>query len=224
MDILYRGKVQGFCLVTSDSDFTRLAVRLREENMFVLGMGESKTPQALTRACNRFIHLNLVAEQNKASGVSDADVAEETNVTTLREIKEFIYALLSENGGQVDLAQIGNRLNDRFSDFDVRNYGYTKLSTMVGEECRELCVLKESNQQLVSRKNTLSKEELEKEIERLIRKSGGTIDNLSTLNDELHKKYKHLDLKQFGYSRISSFLRSMKTVKVTENTVSLKKE
>ena len=81
MDILYRGKVQGFCLVTSDSDFTRLAVRLREENMFVLGMGESKTPQALTRACNRFIHLNLVAEQNKASGVSDADVAEETNVT-----------------------------------------------------------------------------------------------------------------------------------------------
>lgn len=224
MDILYRGKVQGFCLVTSDSDFTRLAVRLREENMFVLGMGESKTPQALTRACNRFIHLNLVAEQNKASGVSDADVAEETNVTSLREIKEFIYALLSENGGQVDLAQIGNRLNDRFSDFDVRNYGYTKLSTMVGEECRELCVLKESNQQLVSRKNTLSKEELEKEIERLIRKSGGTIDNLSTLNDELHKKYKHLDLKQFGYSRISSFLRSMKTVKVTENTVSLKKE
>ena len=224
MDILYRGKVQGFCLVTSDSDFTRLAVRLREENMFVLGMGESKTPQALTRACNRFIHLNLVAAQNKASGVSDADVSEETNVTTLREIKEFIYALLSENGGQVDLAQIGNRLNDRFSDFDVRNYGYTKLSTMVGEECRELCVLKESNQQLVSRKNTLSKEELEKEIERLIRKSGGTIDNLSTLNDELHKKYKHLDLKQFGYSRISSFLRSMKTVKVTENTVSLKKE
>ena len=224
MDILYRGKVQGFCLVTSDSDFTRLAVRLREENMFVLGMGESKTPQALTRACNRFIHLNLVAEQNKASGVSDADVSEETNVTTLREIKEFIYALLSENGGQVHLAQIGNRLNDRFSDFDVRNYGYTKLSTMVGEECRELCVLKESNQQLVSRKNTLSKEELEKEIERLIRKSGGTIDNLSTLNDELHKKYKHLDLKQFGYSRISSFLRSMKTVKVTENTVSLKKE
>ena len=224
MDILYRGKVQGFCLVTSDSDFTRRAVRLREENMFVLGMGESKTPQALTRACNRFIHLNLVAEQNKASGVSDADVSEETNVTTLREIKEFIYALLSENGGQVDLAQIGNRLNDRFSDFDVRNYGYTKLSTMVGEECRELCVLKESNQQLVSRKNTLSKEELEKEIERLIRKSGGTIDNLSTLNDELHKKYKHLDLKQFGYSRISSFLRSMKTVKVTENTVSLKKE
>lgn len=224
MDILYRGKVQGFCLVTSDSDFTRLAMRLREENMFVLGMGESKTPQALTRACNRFIHLNLVAEQNKAAGVHDNDNSEETNVTSLKEIKQFIYTLLSENGGQVDLGQIGNRLNDRFSDFDVRNYGYTKLSTMVGEECKELCLLKENNKQLVSRKNTLSKEELEKEIERIIRKNGGTIDNLSTLNDELHKKYKHLDFKQFGYSRISSFLRSMKTVRVTANSVALKKE
>lgn len=224
MDILYRGKVQGFCLVTSDSDFTRLAVRLREENMFVLGMGESKTPQALTRACNRFIHLNLVAEQNKSSGVSDADVAEETNVTTLKEIRQFIFALLNESGGQVDLGQLGNRLNDRFSDFDVRNYGYTKLSTMVGEECKELCLLKQNNKQLVSRKNTLSKEELEREIEHIIRKNGGTIDNLSALNDELHKKYKHLDFKQFGYSRISSFLRSMNTVRVTANTVSLKKE
>ena len=224
MDILYRGKVQGFCLVTSDSDFTRLAVRLREENMFVLGMGESKTPQALTRACNRFIHLNLVAEQNKSSGVSDADAAQETNATTLTEIRQFIFALLNESGGQVDLGQLGNRLNDRFSDFDVRNYGYTKLSTMVGEECKELCLLKQNNKQLVSRKNTLSKEELEREIEHIIRKNGGTIDNLSALNDELHKKYKHLDFKQFGYSRISSFLRSMNTVRVTANTVSLKKE
>ena len=224
MDILYRGKVQGFCLVTSDSDFTRLAVRLREENMFVLGMGESKTPQALTRACNRFIHLNLVAEQNKSSGVSDADAAEETNGTTLKVIRQFIFALLNESGGQVDLGQLGNRLNDRFSDFDVRNYGYTKLSTMVGEECKELCLLKQNNKQLVSRKNTLSKEELEREIEHIIRKNGGTIDNLSALNDELHKKYKHLDFKQFGYSRISSFLRSMNTVRVTANTVSLKKE
>lgn len=224
MDILFRGKVQGFCLVTSDSDFTRLAVRLREENMFVLGMGESKTPQALTRACNRFIHLNLVTEHNKPTCSAEAEAAEEENVTSLQEIRQFIFALLNENGGQVDLGQIGNRLNDRYSDFDVRNYGYTKLSTMVGEECKELCLLKQNNKQLVSRKNTLSKEELEREIEQIIRRNGGTIDNLSTLNDELHKKYKLLDYKQFGYSRISSFLRSMKTVKVTANTVSLKKE
>lgn len=62
MDLLYQNKVDGFCLVTSDSDFTRLAMRLREEKKFVLGMGESKTPLALTRACNKFVHLDLIGE------------------------------------------------------------------------------------------------------------------------------------------------------------------
>lgn len=65
MDLLYQNKVDGFCLVTSDSDFTRLAMRLREEKKYVLGMGESKTPLALTRACNKFVHLNLINDAGK---------------------------------------------------------------------------------------------------------------------------------------------------------------
>ena len=224
MDILYKNKVQGFCLVTSDSDFTRLAMRLREENMFVLGMGESKTPLALTRACNKFIHLNLVAEQNKAlEGYENLEGTEEQNVTSIQEVRQAILALINENDGkQVDLARIGNRLNDKFSDFDVRNYGYTKLSTMVAQELPDLSVKKVNNQHYVERRSTLTKTELEREIYNLIEKSGGVIDNLSTLNDELHKKYKQLDFKQFGFSRISSFLRSMKSVTVHENQVTLK--
>ncbi len=224
MDILYKNKVQGFCLVTSDSDFTRLAMRLREENMFVLGMGESKTPLALTRACNKFIHLNLVAEQNKAlEGNENLEGTEEQNVTSIQEVRQTILALINENDGkQVDLARIGNRLNDKFSDFDVRNYGYTKLSTMVAQELPDLSVKKVNNQHYVERRSTLTKTELEREIYNLIEKSGGVIDNLSTLNDELHKKYKQLDFKQFGFSRISSFLRSMKSVTVHENQVTLK--
>lgn len=224
MDILYKNKIQGFCLVTSDSDFTRLAMRLREENMFVLGMGESKTPLALTRACNRFIHLNLVAEQNKAA-VADLDVigGEEQNVTPISEVRQAILSVINENGGkQVDLARVGNRLNDKFSDFDARNYGYSKLSTMVAEEIPELRVFKKNNLYYVERCSSLTKEELEGEICRMIEKCGGTVDNLSTLNDELHKKYKQLDFKQFGFSRISSFLRSMKSVEVRENKVTLK--
>ena len=225
MDILYKNKIQGFCLVTSDSDFTRLAMRLREENMFVLGMGESKTPLALTRACNRFIHLNLVAEQNKAA-VADLDVigGEEQNVTPISEVRQAILTVINENGGkQVDSARVGNRLNDKFSDFDARNYGYSKLSTMVAEEIPELRVFKKNNLYYVERCSSLTKEELEGEICRMIEKCGGTVDNLSTLNDELHKKYKQLDFKQFGFSRISSFLRSMKSVEVRENKVTLKR-
>ena len=228
MDILFKNKVQGFCLVTSDSDFTRLAMRLREENMFVLGMGESKTPVALTRACNKFIHLNLVAEQNKAleeNELSGPEENDEQNVTPISEVRQAILAVINENGGkQVDLARIGNRLNDKFSDFDVRNYGYSKLSTMVDEEFSDLSVKKSNNQHYVERRSTVSKEELEREICSMIEKSGGIVDNLSTLKDELHKKYKQLDFRQFGYNRISSFLRSMKSVTVHENQVSLKKE
>lgn len=226
MDILYKNKVQGFCLVTSDSDFTRLAMRLREENMFVLGMGESKTPLALTRACNRFIHLNLVAEQNKTVDTDPEEMeGDEQNVTPLSEVRQAILAAINENGGKpVDLARVGNRLNEKFSDFDSRNYGYTKLSTMVSQEIPELQVFKKNNLYYVDRCSSLTKEELEQEICRMIEKSGGVVDNLSTLNDELHKKYKQLDFKQFGYSRISSFLRSMKSVTVRENRVSLKRE
>ena len=245
MDILYKNKVQGFCLVTSDSDFTRLAMRLREENMFVLGMGESKTPVALTRACNKFIHLNLVAEQNleermpaeergsagekrfrtgDGSAAADAEAAEEQNVTSLSEVRQVILALINENGGKhVDLAQLGNRLNDKFTDFDVRNYGYSKLSTMIDQELTDLHVKKISNQYYVERRSTLTKEELEQEICRMIEKNGGMVENLASLNDELHKKYKQLDFKQFGYSRISSFLRSLNSVTVHENEVYLKK-
>lgn len=195
--------------------------------MFVLGMGESKTPVALTRACNKFIHLNLVAEQNKASGdndMLDAEVSDEQNVTPISEVRQVILAAINDNGGkQVDLAQIGNRLNDKFSDFDVRNYGYYKLSTMVDEEMSDVRVRKINNQHYVERITTLAKEELEQEICRMIEKNGGVIDNLATLNDELHKKYKQLDFRQFGYNRISSFLRSLKSVTVHENRVTLKK-
>lgn len=223
MDILYKNKVQGFCLVTSDSDFTRLAMRLREENMFVLGMGESKTPQALTRACNKFIHLNLVAEQNKSTGETE-NSTDDQNVTSISEVRQVILTLINQDDeGIVDLAQIGNRLNEKFSDFDVRNYGYFKLSTFIGEKISDVQVVKIDNQLYAKRQSSLTKEELEREICRMIEKSGGVIDNLSTLNDELHKKYRQLDLKEFGYSRISSFLRSLKTVTVRENKVTLKK-
>jgi uncharacterized LabA/DUF88 family protein len=254
MDILYKNKVQGFCLVTSDSDFTRLAMRLREENMFVLGMGESKTPLALTRACNRFIHLNLVAEQNIEEAIparagssaeergasyekgsrsggyggfgaqADLASADEQNVTSLAEVRQVILALINENGGKhVDLARLGNRLNDKFSDFDVRNYGYSKLSTMIDQELTDLHVKKISSQYYVERRSTLTKEELEREICHMIEKNGGMVENLASLNDELHKKYRQLDFKQFGYSRISSFLRSLESVTVHENEVYLKR-
>ena len=162
MDLLYGNKVDGFCLVTSDSDFTRLAMRLREEQKYVIGMGESKTPVALTRACNKFIHLNLIYEQDKTEEEDKEEVLETEeidNVTSIEEISQTISSLINENGNEpVDLAMIGNRLNEKFSDFDVRNYGYTKLSVFIDEEMDNFILYQEDTNCYVAFKELPSRE------------------------------------------------------------------
>ena len=123
MDLLYQNKVDGFCLVTSDSDFTRLAMRLREEKKYVLGMGESKTPLALTRACNKFVHLNLINDAGKDNShvsTSQTGSGGDDSVTSIENVENAILSLLNEVGGEVDLALVGQRLSDKFPDFDVR--------------------------------------------------------------------------------------------------------
>ena len=225
MDILYSGNVDGFCLITSDSDFTRLAMRLREANMYVIGMGESKTPTALTKACNKFIRLNLISEQALSAAAGDiADASKSNTVTSISEIEDAIIAIVNENennGKPTYMGEIGSRLNSRFTDFDVRNYGYTKLMTFIRDKCPKLEISKENSSYNVSvlEANAVV---LHDKIIKMIEKNGGTIDNLSVIYDYLKKKYPDFDLKDYGYSRISSFLRSMPEIVVKGNAVSLK--
>jgi hypothetical protein len=228
MDILFKDKVDGFCLVTSDSDFTRLAMRLREEKKYVLGMGESKTPVALSRACNKFIHLNLIGDQNKENAAhvrSQETHSEEENITSIRNIESTILGLINESGHKgIDLGGVGSRLSEKYSDFDVRNYGYTKLSVFIEEEMPELMLVKKDSVYQVCKRQTLSRSMIEKEIIFMIEKNGGYVDNLSTINDELKSKHKNLDLRDYGYSRISSFLRSINGLTVTANRVEFDKK
>ena len=127
MDLLYKDKVDGFCLVTSDSDFTRLAMRLREEKKYVLGMGESKAPAALTRSCNKFIYLNLIDDKSQ-----EVDHNELENVTSIEMVKKAVAALFTEEGSRsLDLGYVGQRISEKYTDFDVRNYGYSKLTPFI---------------------------------------------------------------------------------------------
>ena len=238
MDILYSGKVDGFCLVTSDSDFTRLAMRLREENMYVIGMGESKTPMALTKACNKFIHLNLINKQvNDVENASapttirkgSKAVEEEhgSGVTPLPQIEEAIISFINdnENKGKITyLGEIGSRLNDKFTDFDVRNYGYTKLVVFLQDTCPRLYLYKIDSAYAVGLGGHLDRQKLEKEILVFIRDNGGQIENLSMVYEEIHKKHPAFDLKDYGYSRLSSFLRSIRQLSVNGNMVSIKEK
>lgn len=133
MDILYSGDVNGFCLVSSDSDFTRLATRLREAGMQVIGIGERKTPNPFIVACDKFIYIEILKKQtekkveNKGTGESEFDKI------TKKEIS-LIYATiqdLSDDDGWAFLGDVGSLLQKKRPNFDARNYGFDKLTPLI---------------------------------------------------------------------------------------------
>lgn len=228
MDLLYKDKVDGFCLVTSDSDFTRLAIRLREEQKYVLGMGESKTPQALKKACNKFVLLNLVGEAEKEL-TGNAELLSQSldmdNVTSISDVERTIHALFLEQGTQrLDLGYVGNRLAEKLTDFDARNYGYSKLSVFLDEEMKQYRVRKESSHYWLEKADEqVSREEIEQNILAMITRNGGEIDNLAIINEDLKRRYYNFDVSNYGYKTMSKFLRSIHGLEVDANTVCLKK-
>lgn len=138
MDILYSDNVDGFCLVTSDSDFTRLAARLRESGMDVIGMGEKKTPRPFISACNLFKYVDVLAAADKAEVIqaedTKADVEVTSDVANRDAIVKIIANLINENSdedGWLFTGELGNALLKRQPDFDVRNYGFQKLTPFI---------------------------------------------------------------------------------------------
>ena len=130
MDILYAGNVEGFCIVSSDSDFTKLASRLRESGMYVVGMGEKKTPKPFVRSCERFIYLeNLKAPPADGKRQKKSELNEESR-KLLKQIKRIVSEQDDESGW-VSLGKIGTILMKRYPDFDTRNYGHSNLSKLV---------------------------------------------------------------------------------------------
>ncbi|MDZ4794813.1 MAG: NYN domain-containing protein [Bacteroidota bacterium] len=138
MDILYTGRVDGFCVVSSDSDFTRLATRLREAGMKVFGMGEQKTPSAFRAACDKFIYIEIL-EQPEAAGTKSIKLSElrkkekviskaDKNLESL--ITSSINDVADENGWAF-LGELGNLLLKKRPDFDPRNYGFEKLLLLI---------------------------------------------------------------------------------------------
>lgn len=146
MDLLYTRKFDGFCLITSDSDFTGLAMRLREEGLTVLGFGEKKTPEAFRNACHKFVFTEVLRPNTTAEPVSSAPrvggeqkpVPSQTpNEATEPKVefpKQFVLTALeqsSDDAGWAHLATFGNYLTKLQPDFDSRLYGYKKLSDLV---------------------------------------------------------------------------------------------
>ena len=134
MDILYSGKVTGFCLVSSDSDFTRLATRLREAGMQVIGIGEKKTPNPFIVACDKFIYIEILKGQSeKKDDTSINSKRNNVDKITQRDINLIRTTIsdLSDDDGWAFLGDVGSLLQKKQPNFDSRNYGFEKLTPLI---------------------------------------------------------------------------------------------
>ena len=132
MDLLYTDRFDGFCLVSSDSDFTRLASRIREAGKQVYGFGEKKTPRPFVAACDKFIYTEvLVTEPDSPTGSSRKTTKELRGDSQLVNLLRGAVDAVSDDDGWSDLGAIGNHIANQSPDFDPRNYGFKKLSDVV---------------------------------------------------------------------------------------------
>ncbi len=130
MDLLYSGNLDAFALVSSDSDFTRLATRLRESGKTVYGLGRRRTPPSLVAACDRFIYLEVLG---RTEGVTDAEEDAETDEPPLPDLRRLITPAVettSQDDGWAFLSAVGSYLTKTTASFDPRNYGFSKLSAL----------------------------------------------------------------------------------------------
>lgn len=154
MDILYSEKVNGFCLVSSDSDFTRLATRLREAGLQVIGIGEKKTPNPFIVACDKFIYIEILKkesdkkpDENKGSSKSNVDKITQKEINLI----STTISDLSDDDGWAFLGDVGSLLQKKQPNFDSRNYGFEKLTPLIKSI---------GNFELESRENPKSKNKL----------------------------------------------------------------
>ncbi len=132
MDLLYTRRFEGFCLVSSDSDFTRLASRIREEGLTVYGFGEEKTPKAFVSACDKFIFTKvLLAEEDPAVVIGKQETNKLKGDTKLVNLFRGALDAASDDSGWAHLGAVGQHIAKQAAEFDSRNYGYTKLVDLV---------------------------------------------------------------------------------------------
>ena len=215
MDILYSNNVDGFCIVSSDSDFTRLAIRLRESGIHVIGMGERKTPKPFSTACNAFKYLEILAEEEVQGTV-------ETEMVELKTLESAIIRIISENANlqeEINIGELGSRLLNRYPDFDVRNYGYSKFSQFLKYfDC--LSFRQVGSSILVSQKSDMTDlQKIEAALAAIVKTNGTKGYNLGELKKQLCAKMPEFDVKTYGYSKFSRFVENLPNFKIKNNTV-----
>lgn len=218
MDILYSGKVDGFCILSSDSDFTRLAGRLREAGMLVIGMGEKKTVEAFRTACSVFKYLEVL--------MTDGEEDSDEDVLSRQEIEESVKKIIIDNNAmdrETTVGEIGSKLSNRHADFDVRNYGYSKLSKFL-ESLNGIDISFDGSSVVATlAEGELSKETVEELVNDILNKKKGKMP-LPSLKQAIEKKYPDFNIRDYGYSKFARFVNDMNKITVDDNVVYLEEE
>ena len=216
MDILYSNDVDGFCIVSSDSDFTRLVSRLRESGKVVIGMGENKTPEPFRKACDKFTILeNLLSEQTPGTTKDESH-----NKLNKEQIEDAIIKMVIENqdnNKSTSLGEVGNRLVSLYPYFDVRSYGYNMLSKFL-EEFSRIQLVKHGNIVSVElRENKSMKEDIDRYVLSLVQKTGKDGMELSTLGNRIYEKYKDFQIRDYGYAQFIQYVRSIRHIQLKKD-------
>lgn len=211
MDILYTGNVEGFCIVSSDGDFTRLASRLRESGMEVIGMGESKTPKSFKGACSVFTNIELLLE-----GDSDKEESkkEKKNAVSKKKIADAVVEVITtneNNGRETGLGEIGSALVKKYSDFDVRNYGYSSLSRFI-EDLDNFELRRNHTSISVILKNDAK--EIEDFMVETVKKAGITGIEIGQLAQKVHDHFPNFKVKKLGYATFQKLVQSIRKLQV----------
>lgn len=242
MDILYGGEIEGFALCSSDSDFTRLAARLREAGKTVVGLGESKTPAPFCAACNEFKFLDRIIDEdddkddksvkqtskktdskvenknNSKSKKEDKD--DETSITPLNTIAGALKDIILANGNEsngIDMGELGSRLQKRYPDFDTRNYGYSKFSIFLKKF--DFLTMEHIGTSInVSLNVPAADVGMEAKIVEMVRSHGDKGINLGTLSSDIKNEYPDFNPKEYGFYKFEQYIRSIDELDVRNVT------
>lgn len=233
MDILYTSQVEGFCLVSSDSDFTKLASRLRESGKTVVGMGEDKTPVPFRKACDIFTTLELLLEDNsleeqkETPGTTDVVLAvkqEEkvrtSGIVSKEQIEADVIKIITENQNndkETRLSEVGNRLVKLYPDFDVRRYGYSLLSRFL-ETFPKLKLIQQGTIVSVTvNEDENPKEVVEDFVLSQVSSTGKKGLPLGTLGNRLHSEFRDFKVRDYGYSQFKQYIQSIRNIRLQED-------
>lgn len=216
MDILFENNVDGFCIVSSDSDFTRLVNRLSDAGMKVIGMGKSDASKTLKAACTEYKNIEAIFNEEIAEKeASLTDKEGKIVVTDLEEIIDVIKEIVQNSknqGKKVGLGGLKSQLQRTYTDFDERNYGYNTMTQFI-DDMKEFVLYQEGHSNYVTANiKKIDKFEIEQYIIKLLKKSKL---ELGTLANLVHNQYPEFNYREYGYSQFSRFVASISNITIS---------